>query len=49
VIAGSGRKYAYDHDPILGSGNRPDSRRRRRAQMDVIDMAADWATIHPEI
>jgi hypothetical protein len=43
------REYAYDHDPILGSGTNQILTAAAEHKWTVIDMAADWATIHPEI
>ena len=44
------REYAYDHDPILGSGTGQLLAAAAAAdhKWTVIDMAADWATIHPD-
>jgi phosphoserine phosphatase len=42
------REYAYDRDPILGSGTSEVLAAAAEHQWTVIDMAADWATIHPD-
>jgi hypothetical protein len=41
------REYAYDRDPILGSGT--DQIRAAAAEhtWTVVDMAADWSAVHP--
>ena len=41
------REYAYDHDPILGSGTDQILAAAAEHKWTVIDMAADWAAIHP--
>ena len=41
------REYAYDRDPILGSGTGQILAAAAEHKWTVIDMAADWATIHP--
>ena len=41
------REYAYDRDPILGSGTDQILAAATEHKWTVIDMAADWATIHP--
>ena len=42
------REYAYDRDPVLGSG----TGRLRAAATEhkwiLIDMAADWSAIYPD-
>ena len=42
------REYAYDRDPILGSGTGQILAAAADHQWTVIDMAADWATVHPD-
>jgi hypothetical protein len=42
------REYAYDRDPILGSGTGQILAAAAEHKWTVIDMAADWATIHPD-
>jgi phosphoserine phosphatase len=42
------REYAYDHDPILGSGTGQILAAAAEHGWTVIDMSADWATIHPD-
>ena len=42
------REYAYDRDPILGSGTSEILTVAAERKWTVIDMAADWATIHPD-
>ena len=42
------REYAYDHDPILGSGTGQILAAAKEHNWTVIDMAADWATIYPD-
>jgi hypothetical protein len=41
------RKYAYDRDPILGSGTAQILAAAAANQWTVIDMAADWPAVHP--
>jgi hypothetical protein len=41
------REYAYDHDPILGSGTDQLRAAATEHKWTVIDMAADWAVVHP--
>ena len=41
------REYAYDRDPILGSGTARILAAAGENRWTVIDMAVDWATIHP--
>jgi hypothetical protein len=43
----SEREYAYDHDPILGSKTELVLAAAAENGWSVIDMAADWATVHP--
>ncbi len=40
------REYAYDHDPILGSGTDQILAAAADQKWTVIDMAADWLTVH---
>jgi hypothetical protein len=42
------REYAYDRDPILGSGTDQILAAAVDPKWTVIDMATDWATIHPD-
>ena len=42
------REYAYDRDPILGSGTGQILAAAAEHKWTVIDMAADWVTIHPD-
>ena len=41
------REYAYDRDPILGSGTDQILAAAAEHKWAVLDMATDWATIHP--
>jgi hypothetical protein len=41
------REYAYDRDPILGSGTDQILAAAVEHKWTVIDMATDWAIIHP--
>jgi phosphoglycolate phosphatase-like HAD superfamily hydrolase len=41
------REYAYDRDPILGSGTEQLHAAAAEHGWIVIDMAADWSTIYP--
>jgi len=41
------REYAYDRDPILGSGTDQILAAAADQKWTVIDMAADWANVHP--
>jgi haloacid dehalogenase-like hydrolase len=41
------REYAYDRDPILGSGTDQILAAAAEHKWTVIDMAADWATVYP--
>jgi haloacid dehalogenase-like hydrolase len=41
------REYAYDRDPILGSGTDQILAAAADQKWTVIDMAADWASVHP--
>ena len=40
------REYAYDRDPVLGSGTGQLRAAAAEHAWTVIDMAADWATVH---
>ncbi|HEY6501207.1 MAG TPA: HAD family hydrolase [Streptosporangiaceae bacterium] len=40
------REYAYDRDPILGSGTDQLLAAAAEHKWTVVDMAADWATVH---
>jgi haloacid dehalogenase-like hydrolase len=42
------REYAYDRDPILGSGTGQLLAAAAEHKWTVIDMAADWAVIHAD-
>jgi hypothetical protein len=42
------REYAYDVDPILGSGTDQILAAAADHQWTVIDMAADWASVHAD-
>jgi hypothetical protein len=42
------REYAYDRDPILGSGTDQILAAAVDHKWTVIDIATDWATIHPD-
>jgi len=42
------REYAYDRDPILGAGTDQVLAAAAEHKWTVIDMAADWAAIHPD-
>ena len=42
------REYAYDRDPILGSGTGQILGAAAEHKWTVIDMATDWVTIHPD-
>jgi hypothetical protein len=41
------REYAYDRDPILGSGTDQILAAAADCKWTVIDMAADWSVVHP--
>jgi hypothetical protein len=41
------REYAYDHDPILGSGTGELRAAAADQKWIVTDMAADWSVVHP--
>ena len=43
------REYAYDRDPILGSGTDQILAAATDHKWTVIDMAADWSAVHPPI
>jgi hypothetical protein len=43
----SEREYAYDRDPVLGSGTDQVLAAAAEHNWTVIDMAADWSTVHP--
>lgn len=43
------REYAYDGDPVLGSGIEHIRAAAAEHHWTVIDMAADWSTIYPPI
>jgi hypothetical protein len=43
------REYAYDRDPILGSGTEQIHAAASENEWTVIDMAADWSTVYPPI
>lgn len=45
----SDREYAYDRDPILGSGTQQIRAAATENNWTMIDMATDWATIHPPL
>ena len=41
------REYAYERDPILGSGTEQIHAAATKHNWTVIDMAADWSAVHP--
>ncbi len=41
------REYAYDRDPILGSGTDQILAAAAEQKWTVVDMAADWSSVHP--
>ena len=41
------REYAYERDPILGAGTEQIQAAAAKHHWTVIDMAADWSTVHP--
>ena len=41
------REYEYDHDPILGSRTELVLAAAAEHKWAVVDMASDWATVHP--
>jgi hypothetical protein len=43
------REYAYDRDPILGSGTGQLLAAAADHDWTVIDMAADWSAVHPPV
>jgi hypothetical protein len=45
----AGREYAYDRDPILGSGTGQILAAAADHKWTVIDMAADWSVVHPPL
>jgi hypothetical protein len=45
----AGREYAYDGDPVLGSGTEHIRAAAAEHHWTVIDMAADWSTIYPPV
>ena len=42
------REYAYDRDPVLGSGTEKLLAAATEHEWSVIDMAADWTAIHAQ-
>jgi hypothetical protein len=42
------REYAYDRDPILGSGTGQLRAAAAERGWTVIDMAADWSPVYPQ-
>jgi haloacid dehalogenase-like hydrolase len=45
----AGREYAYDRDPILGSGTGQILTAAAEHKWTVIDMAADWSAVYPSV
>jgi haloacid dehalogenase-like hydrolase len=45
----SHREYAYDRDPLLGSGTEQLHATATEYKWTVIDMAADWSAIYPPL
>ncbi len=45
----SEREYAYDRDPVLGSGNEQLLAAATEHGWTVIDMASDWSVVHPPV
>ncbi len=45
----SEREYAYDRDPVLGSGNEKLLTTSSDRGWTVIDMASDWSVVHPPL
>jgi hypothetical protein len=45
----SAREYAYDLDPILGSGTEQLHAAATEHKWTVIDMTADWSAVHPPL
>ncbi len=43
------REYAYDRDPVLGSGNEKLLTTSSDRGWTVIDMASDWSVVHPAL
>jgi hypothetical protein len=41
------REYACERDPILGNGTEQIQAAAATNDWTVIDMAADWSTVHP--
>jgi hypothetical protein len=41
------REYAYDSDPLLGSGTAELLAAASEGQWSVVDMAADWSSVFP--
>ena len=41
------REYAYDRDPILGSGTDELRSAATKHEWTVVDMASDWSIVHP--
>jgi hypothetical protein len=41
------REYAYETDPILGAGTDELLAAAADGKWTVVDMAADWTTVHP--
>jgi hypothetical protein len=41
------REYTYDRDPILGAGTQQLHAAATEHNWTLIDMAADWSTVHP--
>ena len=41
------REYAYDRDPILGSGTQQIHAAATENRWTLIDMAADWSAVYP--
>jgi haloacid dehalogenase-like hydrolase len=45
----SDREYAYDRDPILGSGTSEILAAAAEHKWTVVDMAGDWSAVHPPV
>ena len=45
----AGREYAYDRDPVLGSGTGQIHAAATEHNWTTIDMAADWSVIYPPV
>ena len=43
------REYAYDRDPILGSGTGRFHAAATEYKLTLIDMAADWSAVYPPV